>query len=130
MSGETEDLELERLKLKKLKELQLRMLKAETEKAKPSPDPFKLVEERLVGRGKEVLEAALQQYPQAARAVVKELAALIASGRLNGTIDGETLHQLFRLLGFPVRLETKIVYVEKGEVKNLADKLRERLSSG
>ena len=125
----SEDLELEKLKLKKLRELQQRMLKAEAEKTKPTMDPFKLVEERLRGRGHEVLKAALEQYPQAARAVVRELAKLIASGRIKGFIDGETLHQLFAMLGFPVRLETRIVYVEKGEAKSLADKLRERLSA-
>ncbi|MHC1564323.1 MAG: hypothetical protein ACXQTF_03225 [Candidatus Hecatellaceae archaeon] len=127
MSGE--DLELEKLKLKKLRELQARMARVEAEKQRqPPPDPLKVVEERLVGRGKEVLEAALEQYPEAARALVKELARLILEGRLAGEISGETLHQLFRALGFPVRLETRIFYVEKGEVKSLAEKLREKVS--
>ena len=130
MSGEIEDPELERLKLRKLMEMQRKMVRAEAEtvKAKP-PDPLKLVESRLAGRGREVLEAALEQYPEAARAIVRELAQLIASGRLEGTIDGETLYQLFNLLGYPVRLETRIVYVEKGEAKSLADRLKERLEA-
>jgi len=124
-----EDLELEKLKLRKLRELQARLTRAEAERARqPPPDPLKLVEERLVGRGREVLEAALEQHPQAARIVVRELARLIQEGKLTGTISGETLHQLFSLLGFPVRLETRIFYVEKGEVKSLAERLREKVS--
>ena len=123
-----EDLELEKLKLRKLRELQAMLARAQAEKRQPSSDPLKLVEERLVGRGREVLEAALEQHPQAARIVVRELARLIQEGKLAGTISGETLHQLFSLLGFPVRLETRIFYVEKGEVKSLAERLREKVS--
>lgn len=127
MSGE--DLELEKLKLKRLIELQARLAKAEAERARPPPDPFKVVEERLVGRGREVLEAALQQHPTVAKALVRELARLILEGKLTGKISGEILHQLFQALGYPVRLETKIYYAEKGEVKSLAERLRERLST-
>lgn len=127
MSGE--DLELEKLKLRKLRELQARMARVEAERSRPHPsDPLKVVEGRLVGRGREVLEAALEQYPEAARALVKELAHLILEGKLTGEISGETLHQLFKVLGLPVRLETRIFYVEKGEVKSLAEKLREKVS--
>ncbi len=119
------DLELEMLKLKKLRELEKRLktsaLKVEEEKV----NPFDVVGKMLIGRGKEVLEAAYNQYPEVTKVIVKHLATLIKNGKITEPITGELLYEIFRVFGYPVRLETRIVFKEHGKVKSLAEKIRE-----
>ena len=122
------DVELELLKLKKLRELEKRLREANLKHGEEKFDPYQTVEKMLVGRGREVLEAAYRQYPEIAKAVVQNLALLIKSGRLKEPISGELLYEIFRVLGFPVRLETKIVFKKHGETKSLAEKIREEIS--
>ena len=119
------DIELERLKMKKLAELKKRV----TAKA-PLPeledDPWRIVEAKLVDRGKEVLYAARNQFPAETDDIVRQIALLISAKRLNEPLSGELLFALFRNLGIHVRLNTKIVYEEHGKVKTLAEKIKER----
>ena len=123
------DIELELLKLKKLKELEKRLKEANLKTTEEKTDPYQVVSGMLVGRGKEVLEAAYSQYPEVARAVVQNLALLIRSGRLKEPITGEVLYEVFKALGFPVRLETRITFKEHGKTKSLAEKIKEEISS-
>jgi len=117
------DVELEMLKTKKLRELERKIKVSELQP--PKKDPFEVVGRMLVGRGREVLKAARIQHPEASKIIVNRISELIEKGELNEPITGELLHELFRVLGFPVRLETKVFFVEHGKVKSLAEKLKE-----
>lgn len=127
------DIELEALKRRKLSmmERKLKEVASTTAKAPEIVDDWAIVGSRLVGRGREVLEAARVQYPNETEIIVKQLAAMINAKLLEEPLSGELLFALFRRLGLAVRLETKIVYSEHGKVKSLAEKLMdERRSSG
>ena len=132
-SDASEDLELKLIKLKKLKELE-RML-AEEKKAEQAEeetekrDWLKIVNEHLTDRGKEVLQAALNQYPEIARMVVEELGKLILSGRAKTPITGVMINEIFRKIGLLLKIEPKIMYAKGGEIKSLEEKLKEVLSS-
>ncbi len=80
----------------------------------------------LKGRALEILETAETQYPAATARIEAELARLVREGELGGPISGEALYSLFRRLGLRVRLETKIVYLEKGQEKTFSEKLKEK----
>ncbi len=117
-----EDLELRALKLKKL--MKLTALRSEAEKPRRELDfdqALKILRRRLVDRGEEVLEAALDQYPDQARKIVMILARMILAGRIAGNIGGEALLSIFEQLGMPIKLRTKILYYKKGEYKSIAD---------
>ncbi|MEM4700300.1 MAG: hypothetical protein QXT74_05050 [Candidatus Nezhaarchaeales archaeon] len=125
----SEDIELELLKRRALRKMMMRQAAREGGQASAeAEDPRSLVASRLAGRGLEVLEAAEEQYPQAAAAVVRELAKLIKQGRVRGAITGEELYSIFLSLGLRVRLPTKIYYEKHGERKGLGELIRERLS--
>ena len=119
-------MELKMLRLKKLREFMKSRERQRKEKEMRLnfEDAYKLVKKHLVDRGEEVLDAALEQYPQAARRVVMLIASKIMRGEFSGKITGEMLMQLFDYLGMHVRLETKILYYRKGEYKSIRDLLR------
>jgi len=122
-----DDLELEMLRLKKLRELMKSREKQREEKGGMRlsfKDAYELVKKHLADRGEEVLNAALEQYPEAARRIVMIMALKIMRGEFSGKITGEMLMQLFEYLGMRVRLETKILYYRKGEYKSIRDLLR------
>lgn len=119
-----EDLELMAIKMRKLRELQ--KLYLEKTQKKPELDDLSIVKSKLTGRGPEVLEAALSQYPKAAREVVRYLAELYRSGKLTEEISGEELYTLFYDLGMPVRLETSITYVKDGKRISISEKLKSK----
>ncbi|MCX8204671.1 MAG: double-stranded DNA-binding protein [Candidatus Nezhaarchaeota archaeon] len=128
----SEDVELELLKHRALKKRMQEALRGREEGQVAdvaAEDPRSIVASRLVGRGAEVLQAAEEQYPQVAAAVVRELAKLIKQGRIEEAITGEELYSIFLSLGFRVRLPTKIYYEKHGERRGLSDLIRERLSS-
>jgi len=79
----------------------------------------------LKGRALEILRNAEAQYPSETARIEVELAMLIRDGGIKGHISGEALFTLFRRLGLRVRLDTKIVYVEKGREKSLSEKLKD-----
>lgn len=126
-----DDNNLELLKQRKLLEMQKRlllkknfeMLKKEAEKP---VDPQKILSKALVSRGWEVWKAAEQQYPRVTQKIMPELVSLIKTGKLKNKITGEQLYWLFSSLGLRIRLNTKIRISEKGKLKTIADKLKER----
>jgi len=59
------------------------------------------------------------------RRITPALLSLIKAGKLRERITGEQLYWLFSRLGLRIRLNTKIRISEKGELKTIADKLRE-----
>ncbi len=121
-----EDLELRALKLRKL--MKLAALKAE-KSGQPGrelgfEESLNLVKRFLEDRGDEVLDAALEQYPEQAKRIVMILAKKIARNELNKKLSGGALMSLFEYLGIPVKLRTKILYYKKGEYKSIADLLK------
>lgn len=130
----SEDEELDLLKRRRMLEMRRRYLeqqskaKAEAEaskKPKESKEPEKILKDVFVGRAWEVWEAAKSQYPQASEEVGKAIVAARQSGKLREKISGEQLYWLFQRLGFRVRLQTHIRILESGEVKSIAQKLKE-----
>ena len=122
-----DDLELKMLRLKKMRELLKSREKQRKEKEECElnfKDAYELVKKHLADRGEEVLNAALEQYPEAAKKIVTIIALKIMRGEFSGKITGEMLMQLFEYLGMHIRLETKILYYRKGEYKSIRDLLR------
>ena len=122
-----DDLELKMLRLKKMRELLKSREKQRKEKEEFElnfKDAYELVKKHLADRGEEVLDAALEQYPEAAKKIVTIIALKIMRGEFSGKITGEMLMQLFEYLGMHIRLETKILYYRKGEYKSIRDLLR------
>lgn len=124
-----EDLELKALKLKKLMRLMASQGTSKVDVEKKGyelsfEEALKTVREYLVDRGNEVLEAALEQYPEEAKKIVQAIAEKIARDGFKGKISGEALISLFEYLGMPVKLKTKILYYKKGEYKSIADLIK------
>jgi DNA-binding TFAR19-related protein (PDSD5 family) len=124
------DKELESIRRKRLQELRRHLeIKAETEvKDQKVEDTQVILNRFFIDRAWEVLNAAKDQYPQAAEYVENTLAKLIREGKIKTQISGEELYGLFLRLGFRVRLQTKITVLEHGKVKSLEDKIKEETS--
>jgi len=105
--------------------LQKEAAKEAPKKEAKAKDPDKILSELFVGRAWEVFRAAETQYPKIARNVKEAFVQLYQKGKFKGLITGEQLLWFFRDLGLNVRLETKIRILESGELKTLAEKLRE-----
>jgi len=121
---------MELWKRKRLLEMRRLMLQKEAAKEAPKKeaekkDPDKILSELFVGRAWEVFHAAETQYPTIAQNVKEAFVQLHQKGKFKGPITGEQLLWFFRDLGLNVRLETKIRILESGELKTLAQKLRE-----
>ncbi|MEM4500953.1 MAG: hypothetical protein QW512_02335 [Thermofilaceae archaeon] len=126
-----EDLELRALKLRKFLELaalrsQAKAAGSEKNAEKPLSfeEALKVVRENLVERGDEVLDAALEQYPEQAKKIVMILAEKIIKGEIGQKIRGGALMSLFDYLGMPVKLKSRILYYKKGEYKSIEELLR------
>ncbi len=124
-----EDLELRALKLKKLMELASLKAKAadvkkEAERHLSFEEALRIVRENLVDRGDEVLDAALEQYPEQTKKIVMILAEKIVKGEIGQKIGGGMLMSLFDYLGMPVKLRSRIFYYKKGEYKSIEELLR------
>jgi len=118
--------ELEALRRKKLMELQKKALaKREAKPSAEAASTDSILKKVLVGRAWEVLHAARSQYPDVMPKVEEAIARLVREGRYVGRIGGEELYAFLRYLGLAVRLETRIRVLESGELKTLADKLKE-----
>ncbi|MEM2095066.1 MAG: DNA-binding protein [Candidatus Caldarchaeum sp.] len=118
---DAEDLELKRIQLRRMMSLAARMSEKKEQQPQQKQTPLDVLKPHLGPRGDEVLQAALEQYPSEAMAVVERLAELVKSGRLPEKIDGGDLYSLFRGLGLRVKVDTKILYVKRGEAKDLKE---------
>lgn len=98
--------------------------KGRAARVESKPSGKAILEQIFAGRAWEVWNAAEAQYPSIAARVVGVLTSLVTQGKLTGKVTGEQLFWLFRRLGAPVRLQTKIRLYESGEVHTIADKLR------
>ena len=135
----SDDSEIELLKRRRLLEMRRRLLLERAEAMKEEEEqerkekgeekvklgPKEVLKKRFVGRAWEVWSAAEAQYPAVTEKIAGAMASLIEAGRLAGPITGEQLYSFFRRLGLRVRLKTKIRIYESGELKTIADKMRE-----
>lgn len=107
---------------RRLAEMQKRFEASTPEKKTKTPRD--ILVERLGYRGLEVLELAERQYPVQTRLITKKMAELILHGEINQEIGGGDLLALFRAVGFPVRIETRINVEKDGKLVSLSDKLK------
>jgi len=121
--------ELEKIKLKKLAKL---LGKRPDEKKEPekAADGNDVLYQHLYDRADEVLKAAEEQFPKETEQVKAALVKMYRSGRIVGNISGGELLMLFRSLGMPLHLDTRITIVEHGKAKSLQEKFKESLEDG
>ena len=118
--------EIELIKKKKLLELQKKLLRKKLEKnTEKVPDFYSLFLSSLTSDGREMFDKALDQYGDAAARIGESIGRLIYAGRIRGRLDAEQIYWIFRELGMPIRVETRIVYKKGGEVKSISEMLRE-----
>lgn len=130
------DFTLELLKRRKLIEMKRQLLlkkaddiRKEVEKVKKQDKklkPKEVLKKIFIGRAWEVWNAAEEQFPIVTKKLAIALASLINAGRLNRRVTGEQLYWFFRRLGLHIRLQTKIRIYESGELRTIADKLKEK----
>lgn len=120
-----EDKDLELLIKRKMLELQKRALLEGKRKEKPKHSPWDIVKPYLTESGEEMLGRAKSQYPRVAEYVIRELAKLVLMRRLREKLDAEDIYAIFYNLGFPIRVETRIVVKRKGKVKSISELLKE-----
>ncbi|RLE63663.1 MAG: hypothetical protein DRJ38_06960 [Thermoprotei archaeon] len=119
-----EDKDLELLIKRKMIELQKRAL-LEEKKKEVKRSPWDIVKPYLTSSGEEMLEKAKSQYPRVSEYVIRELAKLVLMGRLREKLNAEDIYAIFYNLGFPIRIETRIVVKRKGKVKSISELLKE-----
>jgi DNA-binding TFAR19-related protein (PDSD5 family) len=118
------DSELDMIRRRKLLELQRRA--AAKENKVETLDSNEVLNRVFRGRAWEVFSAASYQFPQVMTQVRALLVKLALSGKIK-EVTGEQLHNFLTDLGLRVRLETKIEFASNGELKSLAEKMRETL---
>lgn len=123
--GEEEDLELEMILARKKRELMMRAAEIER-KDEGERDPVEIVKGVLYDRGDEVLDAALDQYPEETMVIVRRMAELIEGGQMGAgeRISGRQLLWLFRQLGMDVRLKSKILVEKDGKLVPLVEAMK------
>src|SRR5438874_13668857 len=116
--------EIELLRQKRALELRKKMLLSQ-EKLTPMPvetpklSSREVVQKILTGRGAEVLATARRYSPKEVGIIEENLARLIDSGRLKGTVSGEELYSLIRRVGLSFSMDTMIRVQEQGIIKSL-----------
>jgi DNA-binding TFAR19-related protein (PDSD5 family) len=118
--------EEELLKRRLMLELQRKMLVKQIKRDVEKPDYTSVFLKHLSDDGKEMFKLAMDQYPDVAQKVAETLGKLYHDGRLEGILDAEAVYGIFEEIGYPIRIETKIVYKKKGEVKSISDLLKEK----
>jgi DNA-binding TFAR19-related protein (PDSD5 family) len=119
------DDELEVIRRRRLLELNKRLAKKES-KAEISED--EVLNRIFRGRAWEVFNNASHQFPGTMSRVKDALVKLALAGKLK-EVTGEQLYLLLKDLGLKVRLDTKIEFASHGELKSLAEKMKENLHS-
>lgn len=118
------DAELRAIRQRKLRELKQK-LACEQEKTGKT-DVNEVLNGIFKDRAWEVFNTASHQFPNLMVRVKKGLVKLALSGKLR-EVTGEQLYLFLRNLGLRVRLNTKIRFVDHGELKSLSVKMREDL---
>ena len=118
------DSELGAIRRKKLIELQRKL--ASKEKKTETVDKSEILSRVFKGRAWEVFNSASYQFPDAMSKVRDLLVKLVSSGEIK-QVTGEQLYLFLANLGLRVRLETKIEFASHGELKSLAEKMKQEL---
>ena len=129
------DPELEKLMAARLAEMQKNILVKKTKEdlkdtqqkkgdGQTTKSPRDILVQFLGFRGLEVLENAEMQFPTQTRLLVDKIAELCSAGEIPKTIDGGQLLSLFRTIGLPIRMTTKIKVEEDGKMVSLGDKIK------
>lgn len=126
--------DIEFLKQKKALELRRKMLLLQdkqsqqipAETSKPKADSRQTVRGILAGRGVEVLETARRYYPDQIAVLEQKISEAVQAGRLKGPVSGEELYSFLRSLGLDFNMDIKIRVSEKGKLKTLEEKFREK----
>ena len=92
---------------------------------KREPDFRKIFEQNLSDDGKKMFRYALEQYPEIAKKLANILGQYFYMGKIKGKLNANDIYGIFYELGYPIRLETKIVYKKKGRVKSIKELLNE-----
>jgi len=92
----------------------------------PEKGPTETVKAILSGRGVEVLETARRYYPEEVAVLERRIAEAVKAGRLKGLVSGEELYSFLRSVGLHFSMDIKIRVSEKGKLKTLEEKFRER----
>lgn len=127
------DEKLRDIKRRKMLELQRQMLKKQADEKEKIEDEVKeptkqdYLNQIFKGRAWEIFRTAYAQHPQLMPQIEELLVESVKTGKINEKIDGAELFQFFRQIGIPIRLQTKIRYAEKGELKTLEEKIRSDL---
>ena len=120
-----EDAELRLIERRKLEEMR-RRAKAAAPPPKAEKTDRQVVEGMLYDRGDEVLEAAYSYFPKETESLVKELAAMVRSGRFAGRVSGGELYSILRQVGLRFNLKTSIKVEDGGRLVDLSEKLKSR----
>ena len=115
----------ELLKRRMMIELQRRLLAKATRRQARPLDYARVFMENLTEDGKKMFRRAESQYPVVASKVAEAIGRLYAQGRLRGRLDAEAVYGIFYELGYPIRIETRVVYKKRGEVKTISELIRE-----
>lgn len=118
------DAELRAIRQKKFRELQEKLACEQEKTGKTDVD--EVLNGIFKDRAWEVFNTASHQFPNVMVRVKKGLVKLALSGKLR-EVTGEQLYLFLRNLGLRVRLNTKIRFVDHGELKSLSVKMREDL---
>lgn len=119
-----EDAELKLITRRKLAQMKRMAATTSAKPQKVEKSNREVVEEKLVDRGDEVLEAAYSYYPTQTDNIVRELSRLIRDGKFNEKIPGGELYSLFRSLGLRFKLNTSMKVEEKGRLIDIGEKFR------
>ncbi len=120
-----EDIELKLIEQRKLEAMK-RRLKTANAPPKTEKTDREIVEEALYDRGDEVLEEAYSYYPKETERLVKELAALVKTGRFSEKVSGGELYAIMRQVGLRFNLKTTIKVQDRGKLVDLSEKLKSR----
>ena len=115
------DDELERLMRRRMAEMQRNI---SGKKPAPKRTPRDILAASLGYRGLEVLENAERQYPAQTAPIVRRIAELITRGEIRQAISGGELLELYRVIGLPIRMKTRISVEQDGKLVSLSDKLK------
>ena len=118
------DRELQAIRRDKLRALQRKLAANQKNAGEISADT--ILTKVFKDRAWEVFNSASSQFPDAMSKVKEALVKLVLSGKLR-EITGEQLYLFLRKLGLRVRLDTKIRYVDHGQLISLAEKVKRDL---
>lgn len=117
-----EDIVKRRLLLNMQRRILAKQVKSEIRK---QPDYYTVFMENLSEDGKQMYSKALEQYPSIAPKIAEAIGKLYTEGKMQGVLDAEVIYGIFQEMGFPIRIETRVVYKKRGEVKSISELLKE-----